>query len=979
MHTLHLVSHTHWDREWYLTYQQFRLKLVRLVDNLLEILHTNDRYLHFMLDGQTIVLEDYLAVRPYREEELRRYIQEGRILIGPWYILSDEFLVSPESIVRNLLEGERTARRFGPKMMVGYTPDSFGHIGQMPQILRGAGIQTASAMRGLADEPCELVWQAPDGSGVLMAYLRNGYMNAADILSGGPQNALADAKKLRDQLVPFSASSHILFMQGTDHMEPQASTSEALAYSESGGMADRLIHSTLPAYFKAVQAELDLDRLPVIQGELRSSRRHMLLPGVLSTRMWIKQRNRACETLLEKWVEPFSTWAGWLEANDRERRPTVLRNISDVTRQAWRLLMQCHPHDSICGCSIDAVHDEMHSRFDQVEQIGEEITRQSLEAIAGGIDTTLPDQVGVCEQAVVVYNPTSGPRTDAVSAVFQEIKGLCDFDLMDEEGVTIPYQKVGMGSSELLNMAFDRKELLRMFEMVSDGVVMGWKIQDFQFHREAKTVYIQLSMTETGMANLAVWEQARRVIKEALDDATIMTYSVHARTVEASQVIFCAPDVPGCGYRTFWVRGKATEKARPERLSPLAQAVLPLASRAASTEIGRRVIGRLSSAPTGKPGDFIENEFLRVEVQADGTLDILDKATGMYYRGQNRLVDGGDRGDEYNYSPPSADQVIPARLRSVCLESGPVLQTFELDLELKVPEALAMDRKARSKKQVTLPITSRVSLIQGVPRVEIHTEVTNLACDHRLRVHFLAPFSVREGLHDGHYEVVRRPVGVPAFDAAWVEHPRPETCQRAFTALENGEVGLLVANRGLPEVEVCNRKDGNSEMALTLLRCVGWLSRDDLPERKGHAGPGLATPGAQMQGAWAFDYAVVPFRSKEILAAYRQAYSFEAPLRAVCTYLHEGSWGKSGSLLRAAPECFIISAVVPSEYGNGWLARGYNLSDQTISVRLDTFATFDKAEKVNLLEQVQETLETIEGHTVQIQVKKHEVVTIRFQ
>ncbi len=154
-----------------------------------------------MLDGQTIVLEDYLQMRPEREADLRGYVQSGRMLIGPWYILPDEFLVSPEATIRNLLEGERTARRFGPKMKVGYIPDPFGHIGQMPQILRGFGIETASLWRGLADQPSEFWWQSPDGSRVLMGYLRDGYGNARRAgQRGGPEAFVTEVQPLRDRL-----------------------------------------------------------------------------------------------------------------------------------------------------------------------------------------------------------------------------------------------------------------------------------------------------------------------------------------------------------------------------------------------------------------------------------------------------------------------------------------------------------------------------------------------------------------------------------------------------------------------------------------------------------------------------------------------------------------------------------------------------------------------------------------------------------
>ena len=181
MQTLHVISHTHWDREWYKTFQQFRLQLVHLVDNLLTILDTDPEYKFYMLDGQTIVLEDYLQMRMANFPKLREYIQNGRVLIGPWYILPDEFLVSPEATIRNLLIGRQICGLFDNRMMVGYIPDPFGHISQMPQILNGFHIDTACLWRGVREgSPTLLRWQAPDGSEVLLAHLYNGYGNVAD-------------------------------------------------------------------------------------------------------------------------------------------------------------------------------------------------------------------------------------------------------------------------------------------------------------------------------------------------------------------------------------------------------------------------------------------------------------------------------------------------------------------------------------------------------------------------------------------------------------------------------------------------------------------------------------------------------------------------------------------------------------------------------------------------------------------------------
>src|SRR5690606_25058865 len=154
--TLTIVSQTHWDREWYRTSQGFRLRLVRLIDDVLTILDTDPTYHSFLLDGQTIILQDYLEMRTEREADLRRQIAESSLLIGPWHILPDEFLVGPESTVRNLMLGARVCADFGARMPVGYTPDPFGHISQLPQILAGAGIHVAVFRRGLSEEPLEL-------------------------------------------------------------------------------------------------------------------------------------------------------------------------------------------------------------------------------------------------------------------------------------------------------------------------------------------------------------------------------------------------------------------------------------------------------------------------------------------------------------------------------------------------------------------------------------------------------------------------------------------------------------------------------------------------------------------------------------------------------------------------------------------------------------------------------------------------------
>jgi alpha-mannosidase len=977
MRNLHVISHTHWDREWYLPFQLFRLKLVHLVDGMLDILEKDREFKYFMLDGQTIVLDDYLHMRPEKETVLREHIRKGRIIIGPWHILPDMFLVGPEAHIRNLQQGDRTARKFGPKMMIGYMPDSFGHIGQVPQILRGFGIEVASLWRGVLDGPAEFWWQAPDGSRVLMAYLREGYGNGADLPADDLERFASMISEKGDTLATVSATSDLLIMYGTDHMEPPRNTSEAIAYADEMLRNTHVVHSTLPQYVAAIQTSIKKQKveLPTIAGELRACKRMHLLPGVLSTRMWIKQRNHACETLLGKWVEPFSTFASFVTADDRPH--AMINSPSSIILQAWRLLMENHPHDSICGCSIDQVHEEMKVRFDQVEQVGEEITKQALESLAACITTDrgqpttdhLPFNVKN-QLAIVVFNPSSTARTDVVNAVLELPPNATEFELVDENSASLPYQERRLGSHEIINMTLDTRGLRSAFGNISDGRAAGMTVQDIKVRRSGAEVFIETIMAEGGEPNLEVWNIMRKEIENYFTDPSITTYQVRARFTLATHILITVPDVPGLGYRTLWVRTRPAEETTPIRPGPLIKALLPL--------------GRLSFVQNpairkryARPPYRIENESFIVEALKDGTLTILDKQTGVTYRGLNHFLDGGDCGDEYNYAPPTADQIIAPRLKGVILARGPVQQTLEIELELTTPLTLAPDRKSRSKEQTTTPIKTTVTLTNGIPRVNIHTIIDNRARDHRLRVHFPAPFAAKTGSHDAHFEVVERNVGVPDFDDTWVEQPRPEVPQRAFTGVTDGKSGLTVANRGLPEVEVLKNPAGNAEIAVTLLRCVGWLS-SIFSTRQGHAGPSLETPGAQVPGTWTFDYSIIP-HAGSWQKAFAQAYAFETPMRLVCTGLHSGTLAASGSFVQVEPSTFVVSAVTQSQDGGGWLVRGYNITGEANRVTLKPWKPFKKVEQVNLAEEKQTTLKTNRDGRVSISVRGHEIVTVRFR
>jgi alpha-mannosidase len=986
--TLHVISHTHWDREWYLTFQQFRLKLVHLIDGLLDTLDNDPGFKYFMLDGQTIVLDDYLSMRPEKEPILRQHVQNGRILIGPWHLLPDMYLVSPEAHIRNLLQGRRTASRFGALMPVGYIPDPFGHPGQVPQILCGFGFRTAALWRGVGDSPCEFWWQSPDGSRVLMAYLCDSYSNGASLPAGDHAAFTAQLAQTRDQLSAHSAARDYLVMYGTDHMEPSPLTAAAISYANQHLPGTRVLHSTLPAYIEAISAQVKEQELPVVAGELRDCSRTFLLPGVLSTRMGIKQRNAACETLLEKWVEPFSTFASLVGGVASER----LGNTAPLIRQAWRLLMENHPHDSICGCSIDQVADEMRVRFDQVEQIGEELTRQSLHSLAAQVDTRFPGALA----AVLVFNPTGSLRSDLVEVELSIPEDIPAFELVGSDGSAVPYELVGSAAGEFANIVLDKKGLRETFATIHEGRVAGVSIVKITVGQPAPTVNIDAVVSSHEPPDLAVFRQAEQMLA-ALEAAPSVThFHVRARMTRSSRLRFVTPEIPAHGWGLAWVRpADAPAAAEPASLSPLLRPLLPLALRIANSTLGSRILARLVPADEHKPPFLIENELLRAEASAqDGTLTLTDKRSGAVYTGLNRFVDGADAGDEYNYSPPEQDSLITAQLISLKVLRSKVVPSLEISYRLRLPARLSADRKSRAAELVEIPITSRVSLAQGAARLELHTELENLAGDHRLRVHFPVPFSVTEADYDGHFEVVRRPLGVPEMGEGWVEDPRPETHQRHFTDVSNGQHGLMLANRGLPEVEVIPTPTG-AEFALTLLRCVGWLSRDDLSTRRGHAGPATETPGAQMPGKWAFDYALIP-HAGTWQAAYPQAYAFAAPLWAISDFLHAGRLPASGSFIAHSPPEFVISAVKEAEMGQGWIVRGYNITGSPLDVTLCPIVrarfvgagsvrtcfkpapTAPTAALANLAEEPLTPLDMDEDGAVHFTANAHQVVTVRF-
>lgn len=394
----YLVSHTHWDREWYLPFESFRARLVDTIDRLLELLNEDPGY-YFLLDGQTIILDDYLEIRPERRAELEGYCKAGRLALGPWYVQPDSFLPAAETHVRNLLEGRLAGRSYATPSEVAYTPDSFGHPAQFPQIFKGFDLKLFVYWRGNGNEidqlPSLFLWQAPDGSYIRAYHMAEGYFNAAS-LPAETEAAAAYLEQAVRRLAEHDESDQVLLMNGVDHAPPDSNTgpaAESLA-RHTGWQVKRALLDHFAADLPAGG--------PMYRGEFCGARVANLLPGVWSARLPLKLRNHRLERLIFGWAEPWAA-LGHLLGIPAEKA---------ALKKARRLLLQNQAHDSICGCSRDRVHRHMETRYDAAQDLAEETTSRILEHLSGYATVRRFPWSDCLDLAV--FNPSPHSRTDVV-------------------------------------------------------------------------------------------------------------------------------------------------------------------------------------------------------------------------------------------------------------------------------------------------------------------------------------------------------------------------------------------------------------------------------------------------------------------------------------------------------------------------------------------------------------------------------------
>jgi alpha-mannosidase len=876
-YTVFVIPHTHWDREWYATYQQFRVRLVHVMDALLNLLERDPSYTHFNLDAQTVVLQDYLEIRPEKCASLKKVVRERRLGVGPWYVLPDEFLVSGEALVRNLLLGHRIAGEFGHVQKVGYIPDTFGHISQLPQILQGFGIPFAMHLRGLDEGnlKSELWWQSPDGSRVLLRHLPTnlGYANASS-LAENVQEAASDLRTFARYETHRAATSVLLALNGVDHLPAREDLPAIIAAAEKRyGDEFHFQQASLEEYFDALVKALGDQPLQTVFGELRDANRtpgrdNRLVPHILSSRIYNKMQNERAQTFLERWVEPWSAIT-WLEG---EEYPGAF------LWKAWEWLLKNHPHDSIGGCSIDAVHAQMETRFAWASEIAGEILGESFELLTRRIDLSgLKED----EAALVVFNGLPWPLEGGIT--------LWDFFLgrLAMQRLTPP-SKEGEGAPDMEAPNLYRRRVLQQWygdpPILPDPNFRGLRIRRLDGGDPLPVQVESISRSHVLRPLVSGPASERR-----------------GACVRAS---FMA-DLPSFGYQVYAV-------------APLVNPNKP--------EI------------VAHPHNVLENEHLLVQIAPNGTFSIEEKASGLFYHDQGYFEDGGDCGDGYNYSYPLEDRLentLGYAPRISRLANGPAVQRTRIDYELSLPESLDASGRRRSETRLSCPLSVTLALAQGSPRLDLEVSFDNHARDHRLRMVFPSDVNTQVSNASAQFDVVSHPVKVmPVPQDAWVEDAPTTFPQQDWVDLSDGKRGLCLIVQGLPEYEVFDTD--RHELAVTLLRAVGYLGAGyDMQTASVGAGPHIATPEAQIQRNLTFSLSVLPHRgSWDKAEVWRQALTFNNPPRAFTTGMEKIRLASAPeaqpaerSFLSVSGRNVILSSVKKAEVGEALVVRLYNPSD----------------------------------------------------
>lgn len=867
MKKVHIVPHMHWDREWYFSTEESRILLVNNMKEIMDMLENNPDYPYFVMDGQTAILEDYLAVKPQDKERIKKLVEEGKLIIGPWYTQTDEMVVGGESIVRNLLYGIKDCGEFGDYMKIGYLPDSFGQSAQMPQILNGFDIKHSMFWRGCSERKgtgkTEFNWTSDDGSEVVVQMLPLGYAIGKYL----PTDIDA-LKKRMEKYFPVlergATTEHEILPNGHDQMPVQKNIFDVIEKLKELYPDREFFLSRYENIFEELEKESNRD---TISGEFLDGKYMRVHRSIFSTRMDIKAANARIESKITNILEPLASIAYSLGF---EYHHGLIELI-------WKEIMKNHAHDSIGCCCSDKVHKEIMNRFllaeEKVDRLIEFYKRKITDAIS-------------CEKA---------------------LDKLTIFNLM-------PYEREEIIRAQIITK-------MKSFEMVNDE---GIKL-DFQvIHKEE---------IDAGLID-------RQIVHYGNYDP-FMIYTIEFKDV-----------VPAMGYKTYLI------KESEFMIEKEYEAV-----------------------------NKIDNDFYEIEVNENGTLKILDKKINKTFDNVLLMENGGDEGDEYDFSPLVDEKLI----FNTHVKAEYSIKKNKFNNEIKISYRLDVPKNIESRKNNNIDGYVDFNISINVPndkaRIDIVFDIDNQACDHRIRTYIPTNIASKFSVSDNQFGYIKRDVYDEAMDVwekeGWDERPDSIYPMLTFVGLSDDKHGVAVLTNSTREFEIVGEKFDT--IAITLFRSVGFLGKEEMIRRPGRpSGIKLPTPDSQLIGNIIIDFAIATHEKSTLEAnVANMAKQYLTPMvtynkmpyNAMKLNDSEVSTPYSYSLLKQCDENLVLSVIKKAEKEEGLIIRMYNPNEYEESTNLLFDRSIKEAVKANLNERKIEKI-NIEDSSIKVKCRKNQVQTI---
>lgn len=881
----YVVTHTHWDREWRYPIWQNRILLVQFFEELFKILDSDDDYACFVCDGQSIIIEDYLEVRPCDEEKIKKYIAEDRIKIGPWYTLPDLYPIDGECMVRNLLKGTRYCNSLGGHLQVGYNSFGWGQTAQFPQIYAGFGVDFVIAAKHVNKKRApysEFLWTAPDGTQVLTSRLgkdarANFFMNSYIKImfdkeyktpeynytygqNGMLYHEANAGEAYKDYFNMFSKPSiheknikegfikawdaaeesvykdERLIMNGSDFSTPQPYLTEILR--KGNEMFDDLEFksSTLEEYVDTLKKHIDMSKVPVVRGELRDGPSVSCSGNALMTRPRIKMLNKLVQNTLLLQAEPLSVMAKKLGG----------RYQKEMLALAIRYMLLSHAHDSLNGVTQDKTANDTVYNLEQALEIAQVVANDACGYILKQIDTSCYEDG---EVLLAAFNSLPYDRKSVVKIAvdFPQELEVWDFDILDADGNKVPMQLIS---------------------------------------RDMRTIPVH--------------------------DIESRPFPYYADRF----VCYMEAEVPACGYNIYRVVPKEHLDRKIVFWKPM-----------------RKTDGKEIATDT----NVLENEFIRAEVNGNGTVDIFDKRTGKKYSNLNYIEDTGDAGDYWIYYPPYDNKTFTSK--GACAD---IYLTENGDLTATIAASYSVDG---------MPVKVYYTLEKGNPKLKVKLVVNNNKYNHRTSVCFDTGVKADIACAGGHFTIDKRPYRQEADEDGMYYNEMLTQPMQGFVSI--GEFSVL------SNCFIEYKPNDNGKLELTLFRavknmiCTEFRSAGIFPDQHG----------GQSQGELVYEYAINLGEGN----IYRENQMSTTPVKMIQTSHNKGTQPLKNSLIRLDGDV-VISAIKEAEDDGSDIIRVFNTGDDTVDMALDGF---DELSLVNLNE------EFIEKTGKTIPVGSNKIVTVK--